>query len=370
MRSRFVSAVANVVLGPPGRQRVRASQSLLALVVYALFAAPQYAGVRHGLMDAQDAFWLSAFYLTGSLLFYGLIRSGLNERCTADPSLTLPQTGFGMLICAGAYAITGTARGAAMTLIVMIMVFAMFALRPAQSRALALFAFALLLAVMLWKSRTDPTRYPPAVEMVHAVAAGIVLACVAVLAGRMGAIRARLKSQRIDLERALERIGELATRDDLTGLTNRRHMSALMQAEQARQRRSESKMTIALIDIDLFKRVNDSCGHPAGDAVLKAFAESSCKVLRATDVLARWGGEEFLLMLPGTAPEQALRSVERLREGLAQVSFDAISPGLKITFSAGLSPCEDEGSIEDCIERADQAMYRAKTQGRNCSVLA
>ena len=370
MGSRFVSAAANVVLGAPGRQRVRASQSLLALVVYALFAAPQYAGVSLGLMDAQEVVWLTVLYLTGSLLFYCFIRTGLNERFTSDPSLTLPQTAFGMLICAGAYAITGSARGAAMTLIVMIMVFAMFALRPAQSRALALFAFALLLAVMLWKSRTDPARYPPAVEMIHAVAVGIVLACVAVLAGRMGAIRARLKSQRIDLERALERIGELATRDDLTGLTNRRHMTTLMHNEQACQRRGDSKMTIALLDIDLFKRINDTCGHPAGDAVLKAFAESSRKVLRETDVLARWGGEEFLLLLPGTAPEQALRSVERLRESLAQISFDAIHPGLKVTFSAGLSACEDECSIEACIERADQAMYRAKTQGRDCSVLA
>ena len=203
-----------------------------------------------------------------------------------------------------------------------------------------------------------------------AAAVGIVLACVAVLAGSMGAIRARLKSQRIDLERALERIGELATRDDLTGLTNRRHMTALMQSEQAHQRRGDSKMTIALLDIDLFKRINDTFGHPAGDAVLRAFAESSRKVLRATDVLARWGGEEFLLMLPGTAPEQSLHSVEPLRESLAQISFDAIQPGLKVTFSAGFSACDDECSIEACIERADQAMYRAKTQGRNCSVLA
>ena len=223
---------------------------------------------------------------------------------------------------------------------------------------------------MLWKTRTDPAGYPAAIEWVHIVAAGIVLAAVAVLSGRMDTMRTRLKAQKYELERALERIGQLATRDELTGLVNRRHMTALVQAEQARQRRDASKMTIALLDIDLFKRINDNHGHQAGDTVLKTFAEASQRVLRTTDVLARWGGEEFLLMLPATSPAQALRSVERLREGLAQVSFDAISPGLSVTFSAGLSACPDDGPLEAFIERADQAMYRAKTQGRNCSVLA
>ena len=275
-----------------------------------------------------------------------------------------------MLASAGAYAITGPACSVATALVVLIMMSAMFALRPAQSRALAMFAFALLGAVMLWKSRTEPSRYRPAVEAINALAVGIVLTCVAVLAGRMGVMRDRLRSQKLELERALERIGQLATRDDLTGLVNRRHMTALIQAEQARQRRTPLKMTIALLDIDLFKRVNDSHGHPAGDAVLKAFAEAGSQVLRATDVLARWGGEEFLLMLPAATPAQALQSMQRLRDGLAKVSFDAIAPGLQVTFSAGLSACGDDDTLEACIERADQAMYRAKTQGRNCSVLA
>jgi diguanylate cyclase len=232
-----------------------------------------------------------------------------------------------------------------------------------------LFALVLLGTVMAWKSLHDPARYPPAVEAIHLVFACIVVAGVSVLAGRMGAMRTRLRSQKLELQSALERIGQLATRDELTGLVNRRHMTLLMQTEQARQRRDDSKMTLALLDIDLFKRVNDSYGHHAGDVVLKTFAEASAQVLRATDVLARWGGEEFLLMLPATGPEQALRSVERLRAYVANVSFDTIEPGLKITFSAGLSACADE-PLDGCIERADQAMYLAKTQGRDRSVLA
>ena len=370
MRATPASTAIAVVLGPPGRQRIRASQSLLALVVFSLFAGLQQFEVRLGLIDPGESNRLSAAYLSGALLFYAVIRSGLNRRFASDPALTLPQTVFGLLIAVGSYAITGPARGAVMTLLVLILVFPMFSLRASQSRALALFAFAALGAVMLWKSRTDPARYPPGVELVHVVFAAIVVVGVSILAGRMSAMRERLQLQKSALERALERIGQLATRDELTGLVNRRHMNTLIRAEQRRQQRADPKMTIVLIDIDLFKRINDGHGHQAGDTVLKAFAAVSTEVLRGADVLARWGGEEFLLMLPGTRPEQALHSVERLRQALARTSFDAIAPGLKVTFSAGLSACADDDSIEACVERADQAMYLAKTQGRDCSVLA
>jgi len=362
--------MADAVLGPPGPQRVRASQSLLALAAYSLFAAVLPGATALGLLEFDAWLWLPATYLSGALLFYVVIRSGLNLHIGSDPSLTLLQTVFGMLVCAGAYGVTGPIRSDVMLLPPLILLFAMFSLRPAQSRALALFAFALLGAVMLWKTRTDPLRYPAKIEFIHIASIGIVLACVSVLSGRMGAIRERLKTQKSALESALERIGQLATRDELTGLVNRRHMNTLIRTEQLRQQRADSKMTIALIDIDLFKRINDCHGHQAGDIVLKAFAAASTDVLRAADVLARWGGEEFLLMLPTTHPEQALHSVERLRQALARAPLDAIAPGLNVTFSAGLSACTDDDSVDACIERADQAMYRAKTQGRDCSVLA
>ena len=362
--------MADAVLGPPGRQRVRASQSLLALAAYALFAALLPATTAVGLLEFDAWSWLPATYLSGALMFYAAIRSGLNLRLVSDPSLTVPQTVFGMLVCAGAYGVTGPVRGAVILLPPLILVFAMFSARPAQSRVLAVFAFMLLGAVMWWKARTDPLRYPAMIEFVHIVSIGIVLACVSVLSNRMGAIHERLKSPKLALQSALERIGQLATLDELTGLVNRRHMGTLVRNEQLRQQRVDPKMTIVLIDIDLFKCINDRHGHQAGDTVLKTFAAVSTEVLRAADVLARWGGEEFLLMLPGTRPEQALHSVERLRQAVARTSFDTAAPGLKVTFSAGLSTCTDDDLIDACIERADKAMYRAKMQGRDCSVLA
>ena len=371
MASLCLPRFRSVWLGPStGAQRLRASQSLLAVLVYAVFAAVQHAEVLAGLVDPTASLWLTAFFMTGSLGFYAVIRSGLNERLGADPSLTLPQMVLGVLATVGSYLITGPARGAVMSLMVLILVFGMFALRPRQARWLSVFACALLALAMVWKGATDPAHYPPAVEAVHLLFAIIILAAVGTLTARMAAIRARMRAQKADLQHALEQIRLLATRDELTGLSNRRHMNELMAIEKARQRRTGQPMSVALLDIDFFKRINDTYGHTGGDLVLKTFAQLTRDSLRTTDVMGRWGGEEFLLMLPDTTATDAAACVERMRKQLARLSADAIAPGLRVTFSAGVADVTSTDELETAIERADQAMYRAKVQGRNCTVVA
>lgn len=361
----------SVCLGPAtGAQQLRASQSLLAVLVYTLFAAVQHAEVVAGLVDLKASLWLTGFFMTGSLGFYAVIRSGLNERLGSDPSLTLPQMVLGVLATVGSYLITGPARGAVMSLMVLILVFGMFALRPRQARWLSVFACALLALAMVWKAATDPLHHPPAVEAVHLLFAIIILAAVGTLTARMAAIRARMRGQKADLEHALEQIRLLATRDELTGLSNRRHMNELMAIEKARQRRTGQPMSVALLDIDFFKRINDTYGHGGGDLVLKTFAQLTRDSLRSSDVMGRWGGEEFLLMLPDTNAADAAACVERMRAQLARLSADAIAPGLRVTFSAGVAEVGGLDELETAIEHADQAMYRAKVQGRNCTVVA
>jgi diguanylate cyclase (GGDEF)-like protein len=361
----------SVWLGPAtGAQQLRASQSLLAVLVYALFAAVQHAEVVAGLVDLKASLWLTGFFMTGSLGFYAVIRSGLNARLGSDPSLTLPQMVLGVLATVGSYLITGPARGAVMSLMVLILVFGMFALRPRQARWLSVFACALLALAMVWKAATDPLNHPPTVEAVHLLFAIIILAAVGTLTARMAAIRSRMRAQKADLQHALEQIRLLATRDELTGLSNRRHMNELMAIEKARQRRTGQPMSVALLDIDFFKRINDTYGHSGGDLVLKTFAQLTRDSLRSTDVMGRWGGEEFLLMLPDTTAADAAQCVERMRSQLARLSADAIAPGLRVTFSAGVAEVGGVEELETAIEHADQAMYRAKVQGRNCTVVA
>ncbi|MDP3700689.1 MAG: diguanylate cyclase [Hylemonella sp.] len=365
------SSLAAMLLGPPGRRRAYLAMVLLTMAVYLLFALLQAAEVLLGFIDATASAWLTLFYLGGSLLFYGLLRSGWSERLApADPALTLPQTVHGVLAMVGAYAITGPARGAVLAILVLVLAYSMFSLTPRQARGLALFTFILLALTMAWKSQTEPLRYPLAVEGVHLAFGVIVLGGISVLSVRMGALRERLRRQKQELEASLEQIRLLAIQDELTGLVNRRHMMELVRAEQKRQLRSGEVMSVVLLDLDHFKQINDSHGHQAGDIVLRTFAQSVLPTLRAGDVLARWGGEEFLLALPGIGQKEALQVVQRMRESLAQVSFDAIAPGLRLSFSAGLAACQPGDSIEAVIELADKTLYRAKQAGRNCTLSA
>jgi diguanylate cyclase (GGDEF)-like protein len=122
---------------------------------------------------------------------------------------------------------------------------------------------------------------------------------------------------------------------------------------------------VALLDIDWFKRINDNLGHGAGDDVLRRFAAVVQAQLRTVDGLARWGGEEFLLLMPRTRRDDALIVLERVRGAVACGGFDAIAPALAVTFSAGLVQLR-EGELQDAaIDRADRALYRAKQSGRD-----
>ena len=360
-----VSAISRLLLGSNPRQLLRLSQAVLVLAVYVVFAGVQHLEVLLGLIDASQSWALTAWNLTGGICFYAAIRSGLNLRLKSDRSLSIPQSMWAMVGITWSYAITGPARGAVILIMILVVVFSMFEQTPAKARAVAAAAFAMLGTVMVWKAVTDPTRYDPRVEGMHLLFAGIVLAAVSVLAVRIGKLRARLEQQRTELADALERIRALATRDDLTGLANRRSAIDRMRDELAVRGRPEPGMSLALMDIDHFKLVNDGHGHAAGDAVLRRFAECAQAAIRLGDTLARWGGEEFLLVMPATTPTQAGAAMERVRQALRQASFDDIAPGLKITFSAGVTECAGEPDLESAIARADSAMYEAKGAGRD-----
>lgn len=157
----------------------------------------------------------------------------------------------------------------------------------------------------------------------------------------------------------------IATRDELTGLPNRRQMQALMDQELLRSQRQGYSFCLALLDLDHFKRVNDAHGHAAGDAVLRAFAQTAQAALRATDVLARWGGEEFIALLPDTTTPPAIAGMERLREQVAaqRVTFGGAT--IAVTVSIGLTRHRPGDPLERTLERADALLYQAKSDGRN-----
>jgi diguanylate cyclase (GGDEF)-like protein len=359
------SSLGDVLLGAHGPTRVRSSMALIALVVYLLFALGQHGEVLLGMIDLAESNWLTLFNLSGGLGFYLLVRSGASLRLSSEPSLTLPQMVFAIVSITWSYAITGPARGAVISIMILVIMFGMFILQPRQARALALLAIVLLGATMLWRALTVPERYAPRQELIHFVFAALVLGSTSTLAIRLGRLRARLAAQKNELADALALNRELATRDALTGLLNRRAMVELLAREHPRIERGQGPLAVALLDIDWFKRINDGFGHGAGDEVLRRFATTVKAQLRAADALARWGGEEFLLLMPGTSVDDARTVLDRLRAAVAEGGFEQIAPGLQVTFSAGLVAMQEGESQDAAIDRADRALYRAKQGGRN-----
>ncbi len=158
----------------------------------------------------------------------------------------------------------------------------------------------------------------------------------------------------------------MATRDELTGLPNRRLMLQLLAQEDRKSQRQSGRFCCCLIDLDHFKSINDTQGHQVGDETLRRFAKIMGNQLRAGDILARWGGEEFLLLLPSTGIDAASQVVERLHAHCSDAGNWGEHAGKRVTFSAGLVDIADGETVERVIARADAALYKAKESGRNC----
>jgi len=342
--------------------------TLLAVAVYALFVLNVAVQVRLGLIAGGPALWFGCVSLAGIGVFYGLVRSGLSRRLGSDPSLTLAQSVFGMGMTAWGYAIDPPLRGAVIAIMLLNLVWGMFVLSRRQALGLYLVGLGGLGAVMAGGALLDPQRFPPAVEALHFTFAAILMTAVSALSSSMSQLRQRLIARTAELRQALERIQYLAHHDELTRISNRRHLGERLADEQQRQRHSGHAMSLVLIDIDHFKTINDSHGHAAGDAVLRHFAATLQGALRASDFAGRWGGEEFLVAVPQADAATAEALVERLREAIAGSSFDAIAPGLRVTFSAGVAECAPGDDLQAAIERADRALYRAKRGGRDRTV--
>jgi diguanylate cyclase (GGDEF)-like protein len=175
---------------------------------------------------------------------------------------------------------------------------------------------------------------------------------------------------KIDLGQAHEEINRLATIDGLTGLINHRTFQRGFDVMLLREERRSGALSLLLCDIDHFKKINDSHGHPFGDKVLKEVATILRKAARGVDLAARYGGEEFVLVLEGSGEQGGLQMAERIRQEIEKMVFHSENGPVRVTLSLGLAVYPDHGTEKErLISRADQALYRAKKQGRNRVVL-
>jgi len=178
----------------------------------------------------------------------------------------------------------------------------------------------------------------------------------------------RLRLEILTLKRELE--ASLYNLDPLTGTLNRIEMLTRLREEHALVKRNVHATCIAMLDLDLFKAVNDAFGHLVGDKALTKIAAYTSAHLRPYDKIYRYGGEEFLITLPDTDIETARGIVERIRSELGQIAHEADGrPPLRITVSLGLAPLDPDVPVEQSIDRADRALYAAKSAGRDCTVV-
>jgi diguanylate cyclase (GGDEF)-like protein len=165
-----------------------------------------------------------------------------------------------------------------------------------------------------------------------------------------------------DRKMAEEQIHHLATTDSLTGIANRREFTAILEREVARVKRYGKPLSLTMYDLDYFKRVNDTFGHAVGDYVLQAVTRLVKEIIRSADVVARWGGEEFMVLMPETDLQAARIASEKLRLAIAGHYFDTVG---NLTASFGVAAFEPQDDLNSLLKRADDALYEAKDKGRN-----
>jgi diguanylate cyclase (GGDEF)-like protein len=355
------------LLGPSPTSR-HVAFALASAQLYVVNLGIFWHSVNLGLLKTDFAAvltWASAATLLTVLV---LVRSGWSQRL-ADPVLTMPHGLISIALCVLAYTQLGEHRANVLILMAETLVMCMFRLRPAKMLSLGLASVAMLLAAIVWLTWHDPVQFPASTGLMHFVVGGPTLLMLSLVAKWVTDIRTRIGQHARELSQALNTLQHMATQDVLTGLLNRRTMTDLAEQELKLHSRNGSVLSVALLDLDHFKHINDHAGHAAGDAVLIGFAANALTHMRQVDKIARWGGEEFLVLLPQVSQIEAQSAIERLRQSTARLSY-AGHPGLRATFSAGIAQAQPNDTLELLVERADRALYQAKREGRNRSECA
>lgn len=205
----------------------------------------------------------------------------------------------------------------------------------------------------------------PEFEVLVTIAFSCMLAAMALLAAEVTALRVAFERRRVRLNEAMEQLADLAMRDELTGLYNRRYVMDVLSRQKALADRGHLSFTLCYCDLDHFKRINDRYGHQAGDQALREFADVARNVVRSVDFVARLGGEEFLLVLVGADEQTAAQVAKRLCDRTRLIGAISEAPDYRLTVSVGLASFRRGERVEDVIQRADQALYAAKSAGRD-----
>ncbi len=358
---------------PNLRRRLR--RQLMGLGSYLMFLLPLAYSVHAGWMDFGWAglAWFVAAAMAVNLAFFVAIRCRWSRRFK-DPGLTLPQIAVAMGLSLLLIHYSGEVRSVLLMLFFAALFFGVFGLGPRQFLLLGAAAVAGYGLLVGWELRDVPTQAPAwRLEMLRLLMLAMVMLWMALLGSYVARLRGDLKRRNGELAEAMARLRTLVAHDELTGAFNRRHLMDILGREKERADRFGHVFTVCIIDLDHFKRINDSHGHGAGDDVLRGFTERMLASARKIDWLGRqdvdttfgrYGGEEFLLVMPHTPLAGARVCVERIRSRVLASPFDTVAGPLSANFSAGVAEHRPGETIAETLSRADEALYLAKTLGR------
>lgn len=347
------------------RARQRRHTLAIQVVSYGLGSA---ALLIYAFAGTISLFIPTTFFLCGTTVigvFAVLSETHVNDRFD-DHFLTVFQVGAHVVIQL-AFLIAAPQIGYAF-LNVLFLIFAVASLRMTSFQALVAWTLTAAGVAPIFLLTRIPLGMPVATptERFAALLCFVLTIGQCAFVGLYGeSLRKKLYRSGVKLKEAYRRIEELAELDELTGSYNRRCIMRMLGEEITRARRIETRCSIALIDLDWFKRINDAHGHPTGDEVLRTFAITMFANIRTIDRFGRYGGEEFLLVLPDTSIDGAAQNLERLREIVSDLDWSAFSPGMRVTISAGVSTLQPNETPDTFLARADRALYSAKARGRN-----
>ena len=306
----------------------------------------------------------SAMAASGLLLYSG---KGLPR---TDPGLYLPQQIFGMLLSFGL--VLAAPQICIQPLATSIMMVAFGFLAPNRAASLvcwvAMVAGSAIVIAVAGSRLTLPTDTLAGQFLLWWVMLGTLTRCFWMV-NFVRTLQHRIRDKHDALNAALAQIERLANTDELTGLDNRRSLMQWLSNQMALHQRAGLPLCVALLDVDHFKRVNDTFGHAAGDRVLQGFAREALSQMRVADRLGRYGGEEFILVLPATSSRESETPLERIRRSIADVDWSEINPRLRVTVTIGVTEYRGGESVDELLQRADAALYRGKSAGRNRVVI-
>jgi diguanylate cyclase (GGDEF)-like protein len=334
--------------------------SLLLLICFHL-------GLFRG--SPSDVFKIIATIWVGYITIFVLILTGVNQRFK-DKGMTLIQISWVTIFVMISTYYIDQVRLLFLMLYLLVMLFAAFRLRIDGFLFITVIAIFGYGTVILFLSRNHPESIDLKIETIQWLVFAFTLGGFSIVGSQLSALRQMLKSRNIELQEALNKVNEMAITDELTGIFNRRHIMEVLAYQKSMADRGDYIFVVCYADLDHFKQVNDKFGHSTGDIVLQKFAALAKHIIRGIDYIARFGGEEFLLILVKTSIPEAVAVSERIRKSIRNFSFGDLSPDLHMTVSIGVAAYKPGERIYDLLDRADAALYRAKESGRNRVVSA